>query len=969
PGNSIFVYDSEFINNTAYGINANGGLGGAIAVNGSDDHIVNSKFENNQAIQGGAFYLDGNDVYIVDSNFTDNRAIQGGAGYIKGNDSFVEGSLFKENYATHDDLRFPVSSVLQNMPTEGGAIHIYGENININSSEFNNNKACAESDAETSTGGGAIYVEGKNATVSDSKFNANSALKGGAIFIIVNETKVIGSNFTDNSAFNFDDETKGVGGAIYLENAHNSEIIESNFVNNTASINGGAINWNECADNGRIENSVFENNTASEDGGAVFWTGYEGIISESNFTTNTANRGGAVFWTGHDGKIQDSRFISNNATQGGAVFLQHDAKGENIGMNIENSYFENNTASEDGGAINWHDGNNVNIVDSTFVQNTAKRGGAVFINATDGGVNGSGFTYNEAILGGAVYLNNERLTISKDDFDYNNAVQGGAIYMAADNNKVDGSNFNYNNATYTLRVNGTDNRKTKGGAIYIAGKNNAVENSKFYNNTAVATNESSRIVQTTPGLLGAYLETTGVNDDGLGGAIYVDGNVNSISSSEFDYNVARNGSAIYNDAEGTYFFNDTFIKNQAWSYILEVNTTEAKYYYGDVVKVNVYNYVAGDNILNGIYNALDVSAVTFNNVEYIIDDDVSKLERTVKSDINPIDGAKKDALYQDNRERYQPIVVEIYYNNSETPASKGLLGAANDYTLVKNQTVLTDYEGNYTIDVSGLTPGNYSILAYHPEDRNYKYIITQNVFEVIPIVDLSIEKYIAEDPVLVGDNVEFTIVVSNAANASEATNVNINEILPNGLTVIDTDPSVGNYDSSKNIWHIDSLANGTLAILVITAKTSQAGLFNNTVEVSCDEDEWNYTNNNDTLEFSVITIVDLDIVKTVDINDTDIGDVVTFTIVVTNNGPSNATNVVINDTLPDGLQFEKGQLNHIVPFLAKGDSYNFTVVARTTQKGTFTNVAKVNCAENNTVKSANATVNVYVVDLKINKSA
>jgi len=343
--------------------------------------------------------------------------------------------------------------------------------------------------------------------------------------------------------------------------------------------------------------------------------------------------------------------------------------------------------------------------------------------------------------------------------------------MAANNNRISSSNFNYNNATYTLRLStsGSD-KKTKGGAVYIGGTDNRIEDSTFFHNTAVATNESSRIVQTTPGLLGAYLETTGVNDDGLGGAIYVGNNNNRISSSNFDYNTARNGSAIYNDATGTLFNGDTFIKNQAWSYILEVNATPEKANYGDNVSINVYNYVAGDNILNAIYNAGDVSDVTFNNVKYIIDDDESKIKSTPATNTNPVLGAQKDVLYQDARERYQPIVVEIYNENGTK--------------VIENKTILSDYEGNYTFDLAGLRPGKYNILAYHPEDRNYKYIITQNIFEVLPYVDLNITKSVDKDIVLVDNEITFTVVVSNAANATNATNVTVKDILPAGMELI-----------------------------------------------------------------------------------------------------------------------------------------------------------------------------------------
>ena len=1043
PGNGINVYDSEFINNTAYDINETGGLGGAIAVNGSDDTIKNSTFENNQAIKGGAFYLNGDKTRIIDSNFTDNRAIQGGVGYIDGSDSLVEKSKFNDNYATHTDLRFP-SSALTDIPTEGGAIHIIGENIKITSSEFDNNIADAEDASEKSFGGGAVYIEGRNATISNSTFDNNTALKGGAIFVSINETNITGCNFTDNSAFNYNAD-QGLGGAVYLQNAQDTEIKKSRFVNNVAGVNGGAVYWGENCSDGKISDSIFEensanenggavfwksshgtiinsnftynnatlggavyveaaiditilgsafanndainggavywnetcmateisdstfdNNSANENGGAVFWNGMGGNLEKSNFTSNNATRGGAVYWSCLEGEISGSRFISNNATLGGAIFLENGTLGEAIGITITDSYFETNTAV-DGGAIYWNKGTSVYIKESTFTENTAdSRGGAVFVNGAYGEITDSQFTLNEAILGGAAYLNNEELTVSGSDFTTNNAVQGGAVYIGGSNNLISDSYFNYNNATYSLRVDTSKNKdKTKGGAIYIGGENNVIEDSKFIGNVANATNDTAVIVQTTPGLLGAYLDVTGVNDDGLGGAIFIGANGTKITGkNEFENNIARNGSAVYNDASGTYFKGGIFYRNQAWSYVLEVNGTNKTYckdniinkiYYGADVEIKLYNYIAGDNILNGIYNARTVDDVTFNSVGYIINDDTRLNKTTVAIDTPPDLGAREGRLYQDSLERYQPMVITVRCNETGE--------------IVANNRVLTDLYGNYSFDLVGLNPGNYTIVAYHPEDMNYKYIITANVFEVVPLVDLSIKKSIAEDPMLVGDNAVFTIVVSNAANASEATNVIVNEVLPNGLTVVDVSASVGTYDSSTNVWHIAKLANGTQATLVLTAKTSKVGLFNNTVIVSCDDEEWNYTNNNDTLEFDVIAIVDLDIVKTVDDNDTEIGDVVTFTIEVTNKGPSNATNVVINDILPSGLKLISGQLNHVVPFLAKGESYSFNIVAQTTQKGSFTNHVEVTCAENDTVKSANATVDVYVVDLKIHKNA
>ena len=961
PGNSIYVYDSEFINNTAYGVFEKGGIGGAIAVNGSQDYIINSTFENNHAIKGGAFYLEGENTNIINSNFTDNRAIQGGSGYIAGKYSLIEESQFNENYATHDGLRFPVSTVLQNTPTKGGAIHIIGENINISSSEFTQNEAVATSE-KNSIGAGAIYIEGNYATINGSAFTDNTALKGGAIMVAINHTHIYDCNFTENSAFNYG-AVGGLGGAVYLENASDSDFERCIFVNNNASVNGGAIDWHEGSSEGKILSSSFEDNSAKNNGGAVFWAGHDGMISDSNFTLNTADKGGAVFWGGMNGKINNSRFISNNASQGGAIYLQNCTHGSNINIDIEESYFENNTATNEGGAVNWNSGTGVDIKKSTFINNTANLGGAIFITGSDGEVIDSLFALNEAILGGAVYLNNKDLTVTSSDFEYNNAIQGGAIYMAGVNDEINNCNFNYNNATYNLRLNTSESdKKTKGGAIYIAGENNVIRNSNFYNNTACATNESSTIVQTTPGLLGAYLVTTGVDDDGLGGAIYIEANNNEITSNEFDYNVARNGSAIYNNASGTYFKDDLLVKNQAWSYVLDVNATPNRTYYGLKIEINLYNYVAGDNILNGIYNAKDVEDVTFNSVRYIIDDDVNKVRKTSASDIHPVLNAKEGVLYQDSLERYQPMVVEIYNESG---------------SLVRNLTALTDLYGNHTFELNGLAPGNYSIKAYHPEDRNYKFIWTQNIFEILPYVDLNITKTVSDDIVILGDNITFTVIVSNAKNGTNATNVTVKDILPKGLVYLDINASMGTYNNATNVWTITQLNNGTSATLIFICNTTQSGKFNNTVIVSCNETEWNYTNNNASVLFEV-TIINLTVDKIASNDTIPVLSNVTFTVTVTNNAKVNVTDVLITDVVPKGFEFvscndsaynkSSGKLN--IALLKAGESYLFNITLKALVNGTLVNVANATCKENDTVVSGEAEVNVTpVVNLTVVKVA
>ena len=990
------------------------------------------------------------------SNFINNTAKKnGGAVYLESSD------LGNADNTTFSSCHFENNTADIN----GGAInwHEGATNGLIENSTFVNNSAKAN--------GGAVYWFGTNGTIEGSNFTNNRALgtasgtygysgEGGAVIWTGSNGLVDNSQFTNNTAANN-------GGAVYLRGigeyvCNNTVFANSKFSDNSAANEGGAIDWNEGATYGRIENSTFDNNNAT-DGGAVSWTGHNGIILKSNFTSNNAaGNGGAVRWSGLDGVIEDSRFINNTALNGGAIFLQNSADSDRTNVEIKDSYFENNTAAEDGGAVNWHRGTDAFVENSLFVDNAAARGGAVFLNGTEGVIESSNFTNNEALLGGALYLNNDNQVVAFSQFSENAAVQGGAVFAESQKNYIMYSNFTVNNATYALRnVNTAGNtRKTKGGAIYVDDEGNYISNCNFTNNSALTDREYNN--------KGNDLSAS---DDGFGGAIFVGADKTSIWESYFNDNVACNGSAVYNDASDTTLLSDTFIKNQAWSYKLNAQASPDSTYYGHAVTVEIADYTGGDNILNGIYNAKSGNDIRLNMVKYIANDDESDIVET--DNARPVNGAENSdngrLLYQDSRERYQQIVVEIIDNKTGE--------------VIKNETVMTDIYGNNSFDVTGLKPGNYTLKAYHPEDRNYKYIGTSATFEILDNVDLNISKTVSDEFIIKGDNVTFTVVVSNAGNGTNATNVEIRDAVPDGLELLDADASLGDYNSTSNVWSIDKLVNGENATLTLTFKTTEFGEFNNTVKVKCSEHEWNYSNNNATVYYEVIpfnltvektagidgivyvwdeitftinitnnakinatqVVVDdavpygfkfvsateagydnktglvtipvieagksyvfnitlktmtngtltnwvnvncsenatavndsadvyvtplviLSVVKTADEDDALIGDVITFTITVTNNGPSNATNVRINDELPGGLENLNSDLETVIPFLASGESVNVTVKVRSGSYGSYVNRVNVSCDENQTVKSANATVRFFHTDIKITKT-
>jgi uncharacterized repeat protein (TIGR01451 family) len=163
---------------------------------------------------------------------------------------------------------------------------------------------------------------------------------------------------------------------------------------------------------------------------------------------------------------------------------------------------------------------------------------------------------------------------------------------------------------------------------------------------------------------------------------------------------------------------------------------------------------------------------------------------------------------------------------------------------------------------------------------------------------------IVDDPAPnVGGQVTFTITVTNLG-ADPATGVAVRDLLPSGLTFVSAGPSAGtSYDPASGIWSVNTLPVGGVELLTILAAVAESGRFTNVAAVSA-SDQYDPDPDNNRDEATVTTReADLAVVKTVDDARPNVGDVVTFTITLSNEGPDIANNVTLTDTLPAGVQF------------------------------------------------------------------
>lgn len=193
------------------------------------------------------------------------------------------------------------------------------------------------------------------------------------------------------------------GGAIYIESVYVT-MENMMFMNNYAEEFGGALNVE--APYFKMYNCTFINNEAGIYGGAIDIEDVNGTIDSCYFIENSASNGAAVGWIGDNALLINSHFENNFATDtGGAVFIQNTVNSE--GNLIENCTFINNEAPQQGGAIEVEN-ENMQMSEYTiirycqFINNTAYNGGAISAYYGDTASISNLFVNNTAGYGGAI---------------------------------------------------------------------------------------------------------------------------------------------------------------------------------------------------------------------------------------------------------------------------------------------------------------------------------------------------------------------------------------------------------------------------------------------------------------------------------------------------------------------------------------------------------------------------------------
>ncbi|NFM79359.1 DUF11 domain-containing protein [Clostridium botulinum] len=230
-------------------------------------------------------------------------------------------------------------------------------------------------------------------------------------------------------------------------------------------------------------------------------------------------------------------------------------------------------------------------------------------------------------------------------------------------------------------------------------------------------------------------------------------------------------------------------------------------------------------------------------------------------------------------------------------------GSFNIGTLLNQETRTILIRGTVASVAPGFITNTAEVTSTTP-DPNLSNNTSTSVIEVnesTEEADVGVFKSVGLNPVPAGEVVVFPIRVSNFGPA-DAQNIVLTDTIPPEITGAEFSEDGG---STFSPWTgslvIGTLLNGETRDILIrgTVSPTAAGIISNTATVTSTTPDPNPSNNTSTVDVEVLApvVADVSVVKTASPNPVMAGELLTYTINVTNFGPSSAENVVLTDVI------------------------------------------------------------------------
>ncbi len=607
-----------------------------------------------------------------------------------------------------------------------------------------------------------------------------------------------------------------------------------------------------------------------------------------------------------------------------------------------------------GGAIS-NGGGILVVTSSTFTSNyiipppsfpvLVGDGGAIYNNGGNLTINTSTFTSNAAANAGAIFSGNGNCNITGSIFTGNSAASvGGAIVNMIGTMKVTGSTFTGNTAAF-------------GGAINNGGLGSGgtleVTNCTFTSNTA--------------------LDILGI--PGSGGAISNGGGTMLVTCSTFTGNTAGiyegkcTGSAIFNGGgDATINFNRIVGNSPSNGEIAGERIDATLNWWGsNLSPVGKINELYGGSILFDPWITLNITA----NPTSILNGGSSTVTASLLSDNqgtyhDPVLGHVPDI----------PVTLTVPWGNFITGK-----------TITLN-TVDGNITATFFANEGAVNPLYNPVRVDASADGYTTNALEASYINIITVANLNITKAANVTSANILDYINFTINVTNNG-PDNATNVVIKDTVPTN-SIFDSASGGITPVGSELTWTIPQLNVGETANLwfVVRAWFATGNIITDiTNSANVTSNEYPGFNQSNTVTVHVKNAT-VNLTKTADDANPNVGNNVVFTLTATNNGTDPATNLRFTDFLPSGLNMVslKDSLMNDVPYswvtpstfswnlatpLAVGGTITYylnTTVLASAAGNTLTNSFSQDHTEFPWVSTAQTDVTVPLSDLELNKT-
>ncbi|MCF8262800.1 MAG: choice-of-anchor A family protein [Melioribacteraceae bacterium] len=369
---------------------------------------------------------------------------------------------------------------------------------------------------------------------------------------------------------------------------------------------------------------------------------------------------------------------------------------------------------------------------------------------------------------------------------------------------------------------------SNGGTKDLA-KSNGGGDKTFGTSTAVITgiNPKSTITFTTPITGSYYAGTFNGTVDGNTAKFYCIDVANGVTYNQNYTDEGPTSPAITYILNNYYPYQSYPYAGAAASESLEAAAVQAAIWYfsdiadiqGGTVRTRAQEIIADANLNAGATNP--VKTLVFNPVtQTLVSGNAASFVIEAYDESNaPLAGVEVTLSTSDGTLDMYTVTTDVTGTSPVVTLTQGTL---DNVSLNATATAVIPQGTRY---VHAAQPDNYQKLVLAtPTIANVEANAEVNWYEES---DLSIVKTVDNENPEDGETISFTITVTNNG-PSDATGIEVTEVLPTGLTNLTFSTANGTYDELTSLWNVGTLASGSSAVLAVNASVDYS-IFQTTI--------------------------------------------------------------------------------------------------------------------------------------------